>query len=214
MKTLLPHLTQAQVSGRDEEGRWILSALAKRTYLFAMDQSCALASEQKSLVLEPLHAPGKMGVLLADIDTWPYKKRTDVVVVGKAYNHRRQPSFVASVRIGATEKALSVLGDRRCTLDHTGRTLFSTPTVVDDVPLSYEFSYGGRDRAAEARQGNFVDELRPFFSASDVPSDVLDDASPFCYPEIPADADTSSKRRGKRWKGWPCRTWNIQGISG
>jgi hypothetical protein len=185
MSSALPEVTQVQVSGRDEEGRWILSVLAKRTYWFGADQPCALAKEQACLVLEPRYAPDKPGVLLADIDTWPYKKRTDVVVIGKVYNHREQPSFVAGIRLGGFEKGLNVFGDRRCMLDHVGRTLFSKPTVVANVPLSYEFSFGGRDRIAEAKHGNFVDDIREFISASEVPSALLDEASPFSYPRNP-----------------------------
>jgi hypothetical protein len=148
MSPTQPQITQMQVSGRDEEGRWILSVLAKRTYVFAAHQTCSLAKEQIRLVLEPQYAPDKPGVLLADIDVWPYKKHTDVVVVGKAYNHRGQPSFVAGIRIGRYEKALNVYGDRRCMKDPVRGILFSKPTVVPSVPLSYEFSYGGRDCVA------------------------------------------------------------------
>jgi hypothetical protein len=183
MSTPLPQVTQVQVSGRAEDGHWILSVLTKRTYWFGADQTCAVAKDQLSLALEPQYS--KPGILLADIDTWPYKKRTDVVVVGKAYNHRAQPSFVAGIRIGNFEKGLNVFGDRRCTLDRTGRTLFSKPTVVAHVPLSYEFAFGGRDRVAEAKHGNLVDDIREYFSASEVPSEVLDEASPFSYPRNP-----------------------------
>ena len=213
MSTTLPEITQLQVSGRDEMGRWILSALTKRTYVFGSDEPCVLAKEQKRLVLEPQYAPDRAGVLLADIETWPYKKRTDVVVVGRAYNHRGQPSFVAGIRIGRLEKELNVFGDRRCTIDHTGRTLFSTPTVVPHVPLSYELSFGGRDLLAEAKYGNLVDELGEFFSASEVPSDLLEDASPFSYPRNPCGRGYLVEVSKKPWKGCPCRTSNIQAIS-
>jgi hypothetical protein len=180
-----PLVTQLQVSGRDDEGLFILSALAKRTYLFGDDQSCALAKEQIGLVLEPEYNPDKPGVLLADMDVWPYKKQTDVVVLGKAYNHRLQPSFVAGIRIGRFEKALNVFGNRQCTLDPGGRIVFSKPTVLPNVPLSYEFAYGGRDHVTESKHGNPIDDIREFFPSSEFPPEILDQASAFAYPRNP-----------------------------
>jgi len=176
--------TAMQLSGRDEAGRPILSVLAKRTYLFGSDGECALHAHQAPLLEEPRYADG--GLLLEeDTDLWPFKPWTDLVVLGHAYNHRARSRFTAGVSVGRVGKAVTVSGDRRCTLAHDGRILFSPPAVAERVPLSYAFAYGGRDVITERARGNPLALLQPYLSADTAPA-AVDDASPFVYPRNPA----------------------------
>jgi len=176
--------TAIQLSGRDESGRPILSVLAKRTYLFASNGACALNTIQPPLLAEPRYAGG--GLLLEeDSELWPFKPRTDVVVRGHAYNHRASAQFSAGVGVGRIMKLVTVLGDRRCTLAHDGRLLFSTPEVPERVPVSYALAYGGRDATAEGTYGNPVAMLKAYLPPDTDPATV-DAASPFVYPRNPA----------------------------
>jgi hypothetical protein len=174
----------AQLSGRGERGAFVLSVLAKRSYV-ARDGRCVAADNNPPLRWAPLHDAKDPKLMLADADVFPWKPLTDVVITGHAYNHPRTPAFIAEVRIVGASKRLLVVGDRRAETDLTGRVRFSPPALVDRVPLTYARAYGGRDTTAEARHGNPAALLRPYLPA-DVDDATIDEASPFSYPRNPS----------------------------
>jgi len=176
--------TATQLSGRDAAGRCILSVLAKRTYLFGANGESTVHATQLPLVVEPRYAEDRF-VLEEDRDLWAFKPQTDVVVLGHAYNHRSRPGFSAGVSVGKAMKSIAVSGDRRCTVGYDGRLLFSAPTILERVPLSYAFAYGGRDSVAQETYGNPVELLKPFLPPETDPA-AIDAASPFVYPRNPA----------------------------
>jgi hypothetical protein len=180
MRTAAPAGTASQLSAPDGEGRWILSVLAKRTYDFRTGR-CTLADEQKPLVIEPVCDEATGTVLEADTDLWPLKPLTDVVVNGSAYNHRSVPMFAIGVRVDRTSKLVRVSGDRRASLGHHGQILFSTPTTLEKLRISYAHAYGGRDAVTEAAYGNPVEALRPYLPP-EVSDSQISAASPFVYP--------------------------------
>jgi len=184
MSDAAPAGTAQQVCGLDDEGRWILSVIAKRTYVFVPQGQCVVARQQLPIVREPEFADPEQRLLSADIDLWPFKPRTDVIVNGHAYNHRRSPSFGAAVRVNQTVKQVAVFGDRQCTLTATDRIVWSAPTTVERVPLTYALAYGGKDMEAEKTHGNPAELLAPYLG-TDVPSDMIADASPYIYPRNP-----------------------------
>jgi len=176
--------TAMQLSARDEAGRPLLSVLAKRTYLFGSNGECAVHPQQAPLLACPRYADD--GLLLEeDWDLWPFKPRTDLVILGHAYNHRGGARFSAGVTVGRIKKEVIVCGDRRCTVAHDGRILFSPPALAERVPLSYAFAYGGRDTTAEMAHGNAVALLRPYLAPDTAPAAIAA-ASPFLYPRNPA----------------------------
>jgi len=178
--------TTIQLSGRDETGRPILSVLAKRTYLFGSHGESAVHPVQAPLVGEPRYTGGGQ-ILEHDSDLWPWKPRTDLVVLGHAYNHRGGTRFSAGVSVGRSRKDIAVFGDRRCAVAHgdDGRILFSPPARAERIPLSYAFAYGGRDMTAEAACGNPSAPLTSYLPAS-IAAATIDAASPFIYPRNPA----------------------------
>lgn len=171
--------TVRQLSGRDPDGRWILSVVAKRTYRLGRD-GCRIASEQVPLVLEPV-IDDESGLMLADCEVFPYKLLTDVVVVGSAHNSSSLPTFKGAIRIGAVARSVQVFGDRKATLSHDGKIAYSQPTIRASVPLSYQFSYGGRDVVAEAKYGNPHEVLRRYLGPG-VTDETIAAASPYVYP--------------------------------
>ncbi|HVV16442.1 MAG TPA: DUF2169 domain-containing protein [Polyangia bacterium] len=184
MKTAAAAGTAMQISARDAEGRWILSVLAKRTYSFRTGR-CTVCEDQQRLVDEPIY-DGATGTLLeVDTDLWPFKPMTDIVVSGHAYNHPQRPEFVAGVRVDRTRKLVRVYGDRRASLGFNGQILFSRPTTLEKLPLSYAHAYGGRDAVTEASYGNPVQALRPYLPP-ETTDEQISAASPFVYPKNPA----------------------------
>lgn len=184
MKTAAAAGTAIQISARDSAGAWILSVVAKRTYSFRSGR-CVPAEQQIPLVVEPLYDKATGTVLEVDTDLWPFKPLTDVVVNGHAYNHPGRPAFSIGVRVDRTSKLVQVFGDRRASLGVNGQVLFSKPTMLEKVPLSYAYAYGGRDAVTEASYGNPVEALKPYLGP-ETTDQQISAASPFVYPKNPA----------------------------
>jgi hypothetical protein len=181
-----PQVSAYPMFGTDRDGNYILGVIAKRSYVAIASGECVPAREQALLNFEPIEDPENPALILADTDLWLDKLLTDVVVLGHAWNHPRTPSFAAEVRVGRHPvKQVIAHGERRCSITTTGRLAFSSPSLVDRVPLSYAMAYGGVDLAAEARIG--FPELA---YAPSLPEDERDAAmaavSPFRYGRNPA----------------------------
>jgi hypothetical protein len=178
-----PSATAIQLSARDIQGRFILSVLLKRTYSISGSGECVLDPTLTPLYDEPRYADDDL-ILEDDLDLWPIKPQTDVVVRGHVYNHPGKATFMAGIAVGPTKKLIAVFGDRRCTMGQGGRVLFSEPTVVEKLPLSYALAYGGRDSVAEEAYGNPVEILGRFMPPGTDPATIAA-ASPFFYPRNP-----------------------------
>ncbi len=173
-----PSATARQVSGMDADSRYFLSVLVKRTYRLGPDGRCTLAEEQSPLREEPAVYGHCSELLEHDLDLYPSKPATDVVIKGHAYSYTPIGQFEVSIRIGGQTKKIAVFGDRSCGRSHSGQIEISTPQPIDKVPLRYDQAYGGRDAVAEARLGNPLEALE-----SILPEMVdISLASPFIYP--------------------------------
>jgi hypothetical protein len=182
----LPKASAYPMFGLDRNGKYVLGVIAKRSYEVLTSGQCALGHDQALLRFEPVDDPEHPELLLEDTDCWADKLLTDVVVRGHAWNHPRTPSFPAEVRLNRhLIKHLTVHGERRCAFTSTGRVAFFRPTVVERVPLSYAFAYGGADLAAEARIG-FPEQPLISMLAADQRAAATAAASPYRYARNPA----------------------------
>jgi hypothetical protein len=159
-----------------------LVVLARRTYAVDDAGRCTPAREQTGLVSEPTWDPEVPDLLLADMDLFHHKLRTDVIVHGHVYGDGRAGRVLASVGVGRSRKRLQVFGERRCTLGRTGALLFSEPAAIERVPLAWTRAYGGRDAVYEAEHGN---PLRDDPDFREMTESELDAASPYLYPRNP-----------------------------
>lgn len=92
----------------------------------------------------PMHRDHKM---VPGSDYWPFKRQTDVVVVGSAHapEHRPLREMEASVAVGARVKRVRVTGPRQVSW-RTGETpVFPEPEMFTEIPLGYGNAYGGVD---------------------------------------------------------------------
>jgi hypothetical protein len=171
-----------QISGCGPKGEYILSVLAKRTYRLDRSGLRALAAaEQVPLVDDAVLDPDDPAILIDDLDLYPWKPLTDVVLKGHAYPQQRPSGqFMSAMAVGPATKRVAVFGPRRGELSSRG-IAFSTPEKVEKVALSYTKAYGGRDAIAEARHGTPLGELQPYLQGVD-----LSAASPYLYPRNPA----------------------------
>jgi hypothetical protein len=170
-----------QVSGRDENDRFILSVIVKRTYALSATGEPVLADEQVPLV-DDAAFDGPHGALLDDTDLYPFKPATDVILKGHAHltmlSGSAKPSGLVALRVGSRERRIAVFGDRRCRLS-SGRIVFGKQSPVERVPLTFAFAYGGRDRVAERTHGNPALKWAGPFGVS---AEDVENASPYLYP--------------------------------
>lgn len=177
-----PSETALQLSAHGLDGKWTLTLLAKRTYEIDDAGRIGPTPEQPALRAEPRWDPADPELLLADMDLFTHKLRTDVVVHGHVHGDGTARQLVAEVKIGDHQVRLLALGERRCTLDATNRPVFSTPAPIERIPLRYSHAYGGRDAVFEEVHGH---PLRGDPRFADMTEADLAAASPYLYPRNP-----------------------------
>jgi len=171
-----------QMSGTDPSGANILAVLVKVTYLLLPGGRVVRAKEQLPLHEALVRDPEHPGVLADDTDLYPHKLATDVVLKGHAYAPSPLARFGVALRVNTAYKQIQVIGDRRCTLNSTGRIVFGAPEPVSTVPLRYDRAYGGEDVAATAKYGNPYEQLARYFG----PGLASVRPSHWSYPRNPA----------------------------
>lgn len=171
-----PDPSVRQISGNGPDGKPVLSVLARRTY--AADDRGALQPlpGPAPLVAEPVIDEAEL--LVADLDLYPWKRHSDVIVLGHAYGREREGSFAAAIAAGAQRATLRIHGARRAARGADGRIRFSDPAEAGKVPLSLAMAYGGRDAVTERALGNPYEADR----REDFDPDL---ASPYRYPRNP-----------------------------
>lgn len=151
-----PRTTQAVRCAKTPDGKLWLICVAKRTYAFAGGR-VTLADEQAPIVVEPdieTDAHDRYRTLRDDIDLYPPKPATDVVVTGRAHAPGKVRELMVGVAVGRSARVLKVLGERRVEVTLDGQVRFPEPAPFESVPLSWELAYGGYDAYAH-------DELDP-----------------------------------------------------
>lgn len=136
---------------QDVAGRDVLVVVLKATYNYSPDGVLSVAEQQVPIVFadEPYGEPGASSVRY-ESDLALRKVGADVVLIGNA--HAPAGATVSeldvSVSVGSVQRSLRVFGDRywRRTL---GFPSISAPKPFEQMPLTYERAFGGRDCSAE-----------------------------------------------------------------
>jgi hypothetical protein len=133
---------------RDRDGAEVLLVVVKATFALGPDGALRVADEQVPVARVPRHAgePGRSS-LLHEADFALGKRATDVLATGHAHALQGKPTIAveARVRIGAWQKRVLAVGDRRWERGMTGWRL-SDPEPFTSMPLAYERAFGGADR--------------------------------------------------------------------
>jgi len=140
----------------DAAGGSVVGVVAKRTYRVA-GGVCWVADSQLPLSEEPNTTEDNV-VLLQDMDTALQRRQVDVIVHGKAQVATPRGSFDVRLRVGRLDRAIRVFGERACSSSTLGKPLFSSPTRVESVDLSWHNAYGGVDRTALAKHGDRLEQ--------------------------------------------------------
>ena len=177
------NLLEQQISGNNQKGEPILSVIVKRTYNIKDDGHCVLSDEQTPLHRGVEFYDEKEDTIVHDIDLYPIKPFTDIVVKGKAKNPRKTNSFSASVEIARRKLEMQITGNRKVHKSENGVLTFSEAELINEIPLEYGFAYGGKDLLAEKplREKIENDESLKFIN------EILDplSGSPYRYPRNP-----------------------------
>ncbi len=171
-----------QISGVDENNKYILSVIVKRTYHIEKNGSCTLHSDQLPLSTEQVGYAHNTQLLENECELFPYKKYCDLVVKGNARNYPGTDKFVSEVIAGGRSFKLLVTGNQKPYLDNFGKIKFTDIDIVQEIPLRFDYAYGGADKEAEKKI-----ELPPaeYLTATDPSIDLLN-TSIYRYPRNPA----------------------------
>ena len=148
---------------RDRDGvhQWLVAV--KGTYAIGSDGGLDLADEQVDPLLAPeYHGEPGASSLRYDADLTLPKPTTDVVLNATAHAPGGRPgtNFPVAFRVGATEKTLQVVGLRTWQMTVFG-TKPSSPEPVVEIPIRYEYAYGGFDQADPDPKNQRMDPRNP-----------------------------------------------------
>lgn len=137
---------------QNAEGAGRLTVIVKATFRFT-EAGIRIAEKQLPIWFADQHEEDDpLKSVRFEADTAPFKPRTDVVLVGKAYapGGRPRTSLDVRLRVGGLNKRLRVFGDRRWLFP---TRLAVVPQITDpepfaEMPLSYTRAYGGIDESA------------------------------------------------------------------
>jgi hypothetical protein len=156
-----PFVSGFILSAQSEAG-FALTIIVKGTFEIRTDQAVAIAQAQASLTVsdEYYNTGQEPSSPRLESDFVPYKPRTDIVLVGRAYAPGQKPvaSLIATLRVGQIKKSIAVFGDR--VWYHPSKlssTLMTNPVPFAAMELTYEKAYGGMDgKTGERNQANPV----------------------------------------------------------
>ncbi|MGJ8667114.1 MAG: DUF2169 domain-containing protein [Patiriisocius sp.] len=172
-----------QISGRNPRGKYILSVIAKRTYKILENGACQLHEKQDSLIDNLIMDEEIEGLFKHDIDLYPFKPFTDIVLKGVARNVKKVHSFSACIEIGNNRMDYSIFADRNVLKSGKGEFHFSSEKTIREVPLNYTNAYGGKDLLAEKPIRELLAE-QPSLKYAEEVMDILA-GSPYRYPRNP-----------------------------
>lgn len=131
----------AWIVGKLQPAQWSMTCLVKGTFQLKPDQVATLSEEQLDLTGDRYNENDVNKLLLYPSDFAYYKSKADVILKGTGYVPNSGISSALSVcfRVGNYEKVLIVAGNRM--LDDRGQ--ISDPQQFKNMPLSYQYAYGG-----------------------------------------------------------------------
>lgn len=121
-----------------------LTTVVKATYAIDERGQCVLLPEQPAPRGEVFHDDDARASLRFDTELALFKPRGEWVLSGTAYTPGGRPSTSAlvQIRVGASEKAIAVIGDRAWSAGLLGREA-SPPLPFTAMPLRPERAFGG-----------------------------------------------------------------------
>lgn len=132
----------------DEDGRALMSAISKATYIFDEKNRLSLSKAQASVNWEgEYRGDPDCSSYRYEPETAFFKPATDVVLIGSACAHRSRTTEIdVGFQVGNIKKAIRVIGDRIWEKS-MGIVTMTDPEPFEKMPLAFERSFGGWDRS-------------------------------------------------------------------
>ena len=140
-----------QISGTIPSLQPALSVLVKQTFGIDEKGNCWPLTDSDQLVDNITYYEHNDQILKEDSDLFVHKKYCDIVIKGKARNFGGEKKFIASIRVGEKQLDISVQGNRKPYLDVYGKLIFGEPEIAHEIPLRFDFAYGGKDTESEKK---------------------------------------------------------------
>jgi hypothetical protein len=144
-------LNAALIPALDKEGRDYAAVIMKGKFTIVPGQPRLVFSDEPAPIIhqdQHYGEPSQTSVRY-ESDAVPYKRGTDIIVIGHAYAPNQRPAYSVdvSVQVGTRGKTCRVFGDRVWEKSpHAVLTLApGAPQPFERVPLLYEHAYGGID---------------------------------------------------------------------
>jgi hypothetical protein len=154
------------IPGKNDRDEDVFSVIVKRSYRLAHGapaRRCEVDGELREVDHYYDGGDPEWSTVQHEHEVAAYKRSIDVVVVGKAYAPRGVPTahMTASVRVGAKEKSVVVVGDRECRHRPGGAPIFTDPVPFTEMEIRFDRAYGGRDETS-------VPEIPFFYPRNDM----------------------------------------------
>lgn len=148
METVTTRFQHIMLPAQDENGKHILSVIAKRTYDILPNERLRASETQAPLTPGDLYFNNGDPLTTSceqESDYVPYKCATDVVFNGKAYapHKRKAIELPVELHIGKWVKRIIVFGNRTCTYRKFFKPVYSEPEPFYTMDIRYENTYGG-----------------------------------------------------------------------
>jgi hypothetical protein len=136
------------VVGQTETRTPVFSVLVKRTYQIHPGRVAERIPQANPLVQADVyydHGDPESSTVKFENDLAPYKLKTDVVLIGKAYAPGGHPTTEMGVglAVGDHRKVIRLIGERRCIYRADLPPSFTEPEPFTEMEMRYERAYGG-----------------------------------------------------------------------
>lgn len=142
---------EKQVSAMLENQQHILAVLVKKTYHISANGKCIEADEKIQLYEDFSHYQDNDKLLEHDTDLFAFKPLTDVIIKGNARHKYPVDKFLVQIQVGRYLTEILVQGNRRAYLNTENKIQFTSPELIQEIPLRYDHAYGGCDIEAEKK---------------------------------------------------------------
>jgi hypothetical protein len=140
--------SRSVLPGQSPAGEYVLSVLVKRSYQIVPSGTCTRAEMDREILGGDIYWDHPMNSSVRyETDFWPFKVATDVVLNGTAYapGGELATSCLVTLQVNDRRKVIQVVGDRVAQYADGGPPVFSDPEPFTEMPLRYEYAYGGTD---------------------------------------------------------------------
>ncbi len=170
-----------QISCNLENNKFMLAVIVKRTYSIDLKGNCLDSVFQSEIKDDISFYEDNLLLFSDDIDSFPFKYKSDFIIKGKARPFIKTNKFISEIFIAKKKITYQYFGKRLCYKNHYGKLTITEPELVDEIPLRYDFAYGGKDLFYEDTLEKLPEEILKLIPKG---VDTLQ-YSPYRYPRNP-----------------------------